>query len=172
MGGQGVTIGWPEILAIVSALLGIGIWVGRISANQGHLKEAADQDRALLKEFMQEIREDFKTLLGRTFAPTAIGTSPAQLTEFGEEIADAIGAIAWAIEEAKSVIADDDLRELQPFQVEAFCRNFVKVESAKAGVVQEKIQQAMYVFGIEQDRAFPVLSIPLREALLARKEVL
>ena len=200
-GGQDMTIGWPEILAIIAAvvaivgaLVGIGIWVGRISANLGHLKDTADQDRenfnavakqdresfkenadkdrAIVSDFMKEIREDIKTLLGRTATPTAVGTSPAQLTEFGEKIAEAIGAYDWAIDTAKSVSRDDALRDLRPFQVDAFCKGFVETQSTSGGIVQEKIERAVYEFGIDKDRASPVLHIPLREALLARKESL
>ena len=87
----------------------------------------------------------------------------------GRKVADVVDAHKWAEEAAQSVLADDVLLSLEPFQIEAFCENYVEEQSRHKGVIQNKIQQAIYEFGIDRDRALPVLRIPLREALLHRK---
>lgn len=91
------------VIANVGALVGIGVWVGRISANLGLLKytadqdrknfkEAADKDRAVLMDFMREIRHDIeKTLRQLPPSPVTSG-SPLRLTDLGERISGGIEA--------------------------------------------------------------------------------
>lgn len=165
---------WPFSAGeTVSGLLGIAVllcggayWVGCVNTDRSTFKTT-------LNEFMEEIRADIKDIFSRLPPPqTAEGASPAQLTEFGRKVADGVNARAWAEQAAQSVLADDDLLSLEPFQIEAFCDSYVEEQSRQEGIVQDKVQQAIYEFGIDRDRALPVLRIPLREALLHRKKSL
>lgn len=64
---------------VVTALVGIGIWIGGVNA-----------DRKNLAEFVREIREDIKTILSRLPPPEATGSSPLQLTDFGKALSSGI----------------------------------------------------------------------------------
>jgi len=64
------------------------------------------------------------------------------------------------------------LLSLKPYQIESFCQSYVERESEKGGVLEEKVEIAIYELGIDRDSALPVLRIPLREALLKRQEEL
>ncbi len=163
-----VTVG----IATVGTLIGIGIWVGKLNADQAHLKSDATADRSTLKDFMNEIRGDIKKILRSLPPQTATGASPSQLTEFGERVAKGIDAIGWATHEAGSVLEDEELVDLEPFEIEAFCEGYVQEESRKEGTIRDKVRRAIYDFGIDRDRALPVLRIPLREALLKRQAAL
>ncbi len=167
-------LGTPFIVTVgivsVGALVGIGIWVGRINANLEHLASDVTAHRSKLKDFMREIRDDIKKILRALPPPqTAVSASPTPLSEFGERVAAGVDALDWAAQTAKSILADKELQELEPFQIEAFCAIYLEKESRKKGIVQDKVQKAIYEFGVDLDRALPVLRIPLREALLIRR---
>lgn len=156
------------IIALLAAIGGIGYWIGQVNS-----------DRKSFKEFMKEIKDDIsgirdnvQKIFERLGPPTAASASPAQLTEFGERVAKGINAYEWATDAAGSVLDADRLLVLEPFQIEAFCENYVEQESQKEGIVQDKVQMAIYEYGIERERALPVLRIPLREALLKRRSAL
>lgn len=163
---------FTAILAVVSSLVGIGVWVGRISERLANLKENADNDRSVLKEFMQEIRDDIKKILRGLPPQTATGTSPMRLTDLGERIAESISALAWAAAEADSIINDETLLDLEPFQIEAFCERHVTDGASEEGTIRDKVLEAAYEFGIDKSLVLPVLRIPLRDALLKRREAL
>ena len=161
------------LVAFIAAVAKISRWSGQVDADRKNLKESAATDRSTLKEFMEEIRSDIKKILLALPPPrTAARARPAQLTEFGQEVAARVDAHAWAVRESQSILADATLIEMEPYQIEAFCGRHVTDQSRKQAPVQEKVQRAIYEFGIDMERALPVLRIPLRNALLSRREEL
>ena len=154
------------LLGIAALLCGGAYWVGCVNTDRSTFKTT-------LNGFMEEIRADIKDIFSRLPPKTAESASPAQLTEYGKKVADVVDAHAWAeAEAAKPVLNDETLLKFQPFQIEAFCENYLEEKSREKGVVQDKLQQAMYEFGIDRSNALPVLRIPLREALLRRRALL
>lgn len=160
-------------VAFIAAVAKLSRWSGQVDADRKQIKEAADTDRSTLKAFMEEIRADIKRILQALPPPrTAVGASPAKLTEFGPEVAAKVDAHAWAALESQSILDDATLLNLEPYQIEAFCERYVTEQFREDSLVQEKVQIAIYEFGIDMERALPVLRIPLRDALLSRKEEL
>ena len=158
-------------VTFIAAVARFSRWSGQVDADRKQLKETADTDRSTLKGFMEEIRADIKKILQALPPPrTAVGVIPAQLTEFGQEVAAKVDADGWAPLESRSILDDAALLDMEPYQIEAFCERYVKEQSQKGGLVQEKVQRAIYEFGIDMERALPVLRIPLRNALLTRKK--
>ena len=156
------------ILAVLAAIGGVGYWIGQVNS-----------DRKSFKEFMREIKDDIsgirdnvQKIFERLGPPTAASASPAQLTDFGEKVAKGIDAHEWASSTAKTILENHALLSLEPYQIEAFCQSYVERESEEGGVLEKKVQMAIYEFGIDRDRTLPVLRIPLREALLKRQEEL
>ena len=150
------------ILAGIAAMAGVGYWVGQINS-----------DRKSFKEFMREVRDDIKTILNRLPPePTAKGSSPMHLTDFGERIAKHIDTHGWAEDMAEQVMDGNVLLNLQPFKIEAFCDSYVEEQYEQESTVRDMLDNAIYEFGINKDQAFPVLRIPLREALLKRSAAL
>ena len=152
-------------LAILTALARFLYWTGKV-----------DGDREGFKAYMGEIRSDIKKIFQALPAPTATGANPLQLTEFGEQIAKRIGAWEWAASEARITLESDKLpqplKRLQPFQVEAFCESYIEQNSGRDGVIRDKLNEAIYEFGLNRERALPVLRIPLRQTLLEIKSKL
>ena len=136
---------WLETPVIVLVGLGvIGIlwkaaaWYGAVNQDRRTLKETADTDRTTFKEFMEEIRADIKKILQALPPPrTAVGASPAQLTEFGERVAAKVDAHAWAAMESQSILDDATLVSMEPYLIEAFCERYVAEQSRVEGLVQE-----------------------------------
>ena len=152
----------PVIVIAVLAVLGLlwkaAVWKGKV-----------DSDLPYLKSMMEEIRDDIKNIFQALPMPTAVGKSPTQLTEFGEKIANRIEVWEWASQEAESLLDDETLVGMEPFQIEAFREGYIDSGFQHQGTVQDKMNMAIYEFGIDRDRALPVLRIPLREALLKRQ---
>ncbi len=153
------------ILVIVTAIGGVGYGIGQVNAHKKYFEEFRNE----VKNEFSNIRDSLQKIFERLGPPTAASSSPAQLTDFGERVAKRINALEWAASTAKTILKDQDLLRLQPYQIESFCQDFVNRESTSGGSLEDKVLLAIYEFGIDRDRAFPVLSIPLREELLKRQ---
>ena len=96
-------------ITLVMALVGIGIWIGGVNADRkktrgfGEWKGKVDSERKSFKEFMQEVRDDIKTILSRLPPSEATRTSPLRLTEFGKALSAGISGAEWAGRIADSV---------------------------------------------------------------------
>ena len=135
--------------------------------------------REEIKTDIRDIRDKITEIVGQVGRATAVPESPRRLTAFGQEVADALGAQAWAEQEAKT---DDQLpitdfpvrgmkeavRALEPFQLDEFVRSYVHRVLRKDLALSDRVAACAYEFGIEQDRVIEVLRIVLRDELLDR----
>lgn len=66
-------VAWVASLSVVAGVaFALGTWKGKV-----------DSDRASFKEFMREVRDDIKEILGRLPSPTVTDASPLPLTACG-----------------------------------------------------------------------------------------
>lgn len=123
-------------VAFIATVAKLSRWSGQVDADRKQIKEAADADRSTLKAFMAEIRADIKKILQALPPPrTAVGASPAKLTEFGQQVAAKVDAHAWAAQESRSILDDATLIDMEPYQIEAFCDRYVTEQSREEGLV-------------------------------------
>ena len=140
-------------LGAVSALVTAGIWVGNVNS-----------DRETFRKFMTEVKADLReirtgvwTLLGN---PAAIESrSPAALTEYGEKIADAIGAVAWAKKEA--VTLKDEIKGKRGYEIEE--RAFAYVSAFD---LSPSVRETMWEHSYRVEHVQDVLAVVLRDELL------
>ena len=146
------------VLSVLAAVLGIGAWVGGVNS-----------DRTNFRDFMKEIRADFKTILTRlppTPAPVA-SESPLRLTEFGKRIAERAGVREWA-----AIVADDEMGKVQTlagekaYLVDEFCEDYVRRHLGET--YEAIVKECSYEFGIPQEGVRVVFKVVLRDALLQR----
>ena len=153
----------PAIFVAIAIAVGTALWKG------GRWTGKIDTELVSIKSLLAEVRDKLDKIFERLGPQTSSGASPAQLTEFGERVAKGVDAHAWAALTAESVLSDQKLLDLEPYQIEAFCDEYIANESREDGEIKDKVQKAVYEFGIDRDRVLPVLRIPLREALLSRR---
>lgn len=149
----------PEWLPVATAItlvvmiLGIGIWIG-----------AVNTDRTNFKEFMAEVRDDIKTILGR-LPPTEItSSSPLRLTELGKTISKGIDAPTWA---DRIVLSLQHVQDMEAYEIQDFCFEYVKDELALSKEEIRLIRSVAYENGVKEEQVRRVLAIEIRDKLLA-----
>ncbi len=100
-------------IAVVSVLVAIGIWVGSVNS-----------DRSKFNEFMKEVRDDIKKILGRLPPLAVASNSPLRLTEFGEAIAKQTNAEEWSEQIAPELAKEVESK--QPYEIQELCFNYVQ----------------------------------------------
>ena len=152
------------MVTCVTLIFKMGAWKGSTDTSLGNLRDDAKKDRAIVKEFMAEIREDVKHIFQRLSPPPpAIGQSPARLTDYGKDLSRSMAAERWAQELAPTLMSQVQGKEA--FQVDAFCR-----KRARRYAGTPRVLKAMYEFGRSKpDDMLVVLAIVLRDELLKRQ---
>ncbi|MYA32664.1 MAG: hypothetical protein F4164_05305 [Gemmatimonadales bacterium] len=149
--------GWVapvSVLGIVGALLGAGMWIG-----------AVNSDRKSFGEFMNEVRDDIKKILGRLGSAVADGNSPLRLNELGKAISEEINARAWADKHVPIVASR--LEGSEAFEIQDFCFAYVtQVEYTDSE--ERTIRRSAYENAIDAYEVRRVLAFELRDKLLAK----
>ena len=163
-----------DILPFVIAL-GVAIAFGHALYVVSGWTRNVNRDRRRFRRFMRTMREEISEIKGQISAildilqrvpqPVVVGASPLRLTEFGERIAECLGAKEWATQFAEGE-PFEVLQVMQPFQIDEFAANHVAERLDDD--ISKKVAQCAYEFGIERDAVLPALRVVLRDALLAR----
>ena len=153
-----------SLIAMGGILWRIASWKASIDQNIATMKENADEDRSVIRSFMEEIRDDIKEIFKSLGPATVEGGSPLRLTDFGKEIATHIGARTWASELAPQFV--DEVRDKKPFEVDRFCEEYVTRRLTEEW--KNKVAECAYEFGTRQDNVLPVLRVVLRDELFRR----
>ncbi len=143
-------------VGLVSALLGIGIWIGGVNS-----------DRENFKEFIREVREDIKKILRRLPPRTIEGASPLRLTELGRAISKELDAGKWAREVAPSVQCDAD----DAFGIQQLSFEYAKQEDSFSPAMVRAIRKSAFEHGIEEEQVRQVLALELRDVLLQQEDL-
>ena len=145
------------VLAILSLVFVIGKWVGGINEHRNTINTT-------LSDFMSEMLEDIKSILRRLPRTTIASSSPLSLTDFGQDISQALDAKAWARRTADEV--RDELAGKQDYEVQDFCFDYVRNQYRPEEDQKNRIGTIAYENGIDRQEVLNVLAIELRDALL------
>ena len=153
-------VAWVASLSLLSVVVGaafaFGTWKGKV-----------DSDRASFKEFMKEVRDDIKEILGRLPSPTMTDGSPLQLTDCGRSISERLGAAGLAQELAPLLQAQVEGKV--PYEIQEKCFDYVRHEYEPPEEVEARIKTCAYDHGIKRGQVLDVLAVELRDKLLAMK---
>lgn len=144
----------PASLAFVGLVFATGRWYSSVNS-----------DRANFKEFMDEVRQDVKEILARLPPTPVTGSSPLQLTDFGERMSEWLDAPEWAKGVAVTVELPD---QAEPFQLDEIARRYVHEQVHEAAIAL--IAKCAYEFGTEHGAVREVLRVVLRDELLKRAD--
>ena len=161
-------------IALVGGLVRFIYWMASVNAGRNTTKDDADKDRSSFKDaivklesmiqvFMGEVREDIKQILVRLPPPTVAGSSPVQLTDFGEKVSDYMSAKVWAEELAPALV--HEVENKPEFEVDEYCHSYVREQLDESGL-HVSVSASAYNFGIERDGVLSVLQVVLRNTLL------
>ena len=150
---------WVAVLSLLSvaagAIFAFGLWKGRV-----------DSDRASFKEFMKEVRDDIKQILGRLPSHTLTGGSPLQLTSLGGSISKRIGAAALAQDLVPFLQPQTEGRT--PYEIQEKCFDYVRHKYEPPDEVESLISTCVYDHGIDRGEVVDVLAVELRDKLPPR----
>lgn len=142
----------PAVLAVISVLVTIGIWIGSVNS-----------DRTKFNEFIKEVRSKLDKILDR-LPPLAVSSgSPLRLTEFGDKIAKQIDAERWSDQLASKVATE--VKNKTPYEIQEFCLTYVQ-ELEVSPEQNEVLHNCAYENGLEAKVVRRVLGIVLRDKLL------
>lgn len=152
----------PAVIAFVTLLGTVGIWIGRVNS-----------DRENFKEFMNEVRDDIGQIrddIGEIFrklpSSPVDSLSPLQLNDLGDQIADHMDAKASAGALSEKIL--EQIEGMEDFEIDEYSRNYV---SRLDEAWQRKISSSAYKFGLERNRIELVLAVVLRNVLLQRLQM-
>lgn len=142
----------PAVIAAVSILVTIRIWIGRVNS-----------DRENFKEFMKEVRDDIREIFRRLPPSPVDSLSPLQLNDLGDQIADHMDAKAWATALSEKTL--EQIAGMEDYEIDEYSRDFV---SRLDETWQRKISSSAYKFGLDRASIEVVLAVVLRNVLLER----
>ena len=144
-------------LAVVSGLIGIGIRVGKIN-----------EHRSTVSTFMEEIRKDIKTILGRLGPATTQTASPIRLTDLGRSISDALGASAWAADRVADLA--ERIADMPAYDIQVLAFEYVE-EFTPDEAMEDRIKQCAFENGLKRKQVLDVFAIELRDRLLRLRQL-
>lgn len=151
-------------IAISSALVTGGIWVGKVQSKMSDLSGLMPE----IRDGLSNIQESIKELLRRLPPKPVAGGSPLQLTDLGREIAVQIGADEWAWGKAEE-LAPEVIDFTAEFEFHAFADEYVRGSKFKpSDDFRRKIGACAYQNGVSTDQVKDVLVVVLRDVLLAK----
>lgn len=156
-----LTIPWWGWCGIVAALIGIGIWVGRVNS-----------DRESFKGFVKEIRTDIseiRTNINRIFerlpVPQLVKTSsPVTLTERGAEVSKTVQSKAWSDKHAPHLV--DGAHGKEEFEIFDLCVDYVRQQFQEDADLQRAVRAGAYEYGANEREVLKVYEVELRDAVL------
>ena len=142
--------GVVAVLALGGLIWKAGRWTGKV-----------DNDLGAIKDFMEEIRGDIKKIFAKIGPPLVASDSPLRLTELRQQVAECLGAHAWAARVAPGLLPR--IKGFKPFQIDGFADTEVAAHQSEW---EEKIAECAFKFGLRRADLPPVLGIALRDELL------
>lgn len=142
------------IIAIGGLIFACGRWVG-----------AVNSDRKTFKDFMAEVREDIKEILGRLPTKVVDSTSPIRLTELGRRVSAAVGAQALADELARNLLPQAEGK--RPHEIARLCTDYVNDAFEPTSEQLDLFDATAYEEGISPTEVRQVIVVELRDRLLA-----
>lgn len=147
------------------------IAVGHILWKVARWTHQTDQGLKDLPKAVKRIQKDLATVKNRVeklfdrIPPQPVaGSSPMELTEFGEKIAEALEAKGWAEGLRDDIF--DEVDGMEPYEVDEFCASYVRERLTPEW--QKKVAACAYEFGIDRSGIESVMRVVLRRELLRR----
>ena len=150
------------ILSVSGALVGIGIWIGRVNS-----------DREVFRAFIEKVEGNLETIadnIAQIFARISVMDrgSPLRLNELGRSIADSLGAKDWVADIAGSM--RDAMREKSEYEIQQQCFEYFRSEFKPDEKQDGKLKDCAYQSGVPVSVVLDVLALEMRDILIAARQ--
>ncbi len=145
----------------------ITTWKNRVDSVSGNLEDF----KKVVADFMKEIRDDVKDILGRLDPAVSRPGSPTTLTNLGNKVAEDIQAEQWVPQYAKShnhTIAESK----SPDEIQEECLHHAKLfllgkltEQGRQDII-DAMESSAYQNGLRLAQVYEVVGIKLRDEIL------
>lgn len=139
-------------IAIAAAIGKLLLWIGTQNESVGAVKKS-----------LRKLEDNSDQIL-LILAPEAKGSSPLQLTELGDRIAESIGSIGVVTEVYKNLV--NRTKEKTPYQVQKICLDYMENEFSPSVELKEAIENCAFENGVLPRNIRRVIAILVRNALL------
>ena len=164
------------ILSVSGALVGIGMWIGRVNSDREGFKahmERMDGHMARMDGHMARMESYFETISGNTaqiFLRLSImeRRSPLCLNELGRSIADTLDSRNWVADIASSL--RDSMRDKSEYDIQEFCFKYFRSEFQPNEEQDGKLKDCAYQSGVPVSVVLGVLALEMRDILIAAKQ--
>ena len=146
----------PIALVVIAVVTGVGklvYWMGEVNT-----------DRKGVNDFMKEIRDDVKEILGRLAPSPLAGGSPLRLTDLGKSISVTLEAKAWAERTAQGLQAQ--IEGKQPYEIHEISFAHVKDDFTPTDEQDARIKSCAYENALPRGKVLDVMAVELRDKLL------
>ena len=143
-------------VAVIVAILRIGMWVGSVS-----------EHKTTVTKFMDEIRDKIDQILVGLSGDVLRGKSPVQLTELGKKVSEDLSAKDWAKRIVPSIRSS--VANKEPYEIHDFCYDYVRNTLTLNDEQEAVVRRTAYENGIERFQVLNVLAVELRDSLLAER---
>lgn len=164
---------WEDLLSHplpwIVALVGVGIWVGKVNSQSSTFSSFMEEIRTELSRIHSRIDDIF----GKLGSSTTRTGSPIQLTDLGQSISETLGAPAWAASHAEMLV--DRVIKAPAYDIQALAFQYVEKEfpddGAEDTAMDALIKQSAYENGLKRKQVLDVLAIELRDCLLRLRQL-
>ncbi|MCY4007150.1 MAG: hypothetical protein OXE84_10085 [Rhodobacteraceae bacterium] len=155
---------WWVIVGLVITLLTVVIkvsqWTGRVNERLTGL----DERLQTVENLVRDIGTDIKKIFGVLPRAAVEGSSPVQLTEYGQQISVAVRASEWARQQAPCLV--DRLRGKEEFEIFESCVNHVSERWEQDLEFARAVRAGAYQIGTDTDTVLKVVHVELRDQVL------
>lgn len=155
---------------LVYVLIGVFVLVGVVAWRVGSWKKGVDDDRSNFKKFMDEIRDKINEIFLRLPPPITVSTSPIQLSEFGQKIADDVNVSGWVYDLAGDLQDDLPYPKGDPYGIQEWCFQYTQknlYENLDPSI-QTMLRDSAFKHGIELQKVLEVIGVVLRDIFFDR----
>lgn len=158
------------ILGCIGALGTFATFMLKFGLKVGEWKGTVDTDRNAFKTFMQEIKDDIKTILLRLPQSTTGHSSPIQLTELGGKVVDMVKPHGWIEDYATGLLNDIQSDDMSLYQIQEHAFSFAesgllsRLQTEKPEVVKA-IENCAFHHGISIGEVMKALGVVLRDKI-------
>ena len=153
------------LIAILTRVWNLGSWTSSVNKDLEALKDRAEDDRSVLREFMTEIRTDVKNIFRAMQFGMTERNSRVQLNERGKKASEDLEASRWAATHLHSLVGQ--CQDLPEHRTYALCRQYVDGNSSNW---PENADEVAYDLGTPRAALAEVLTIVLRDEILRELE--
>ena len=156
-----------SVVVIVTALLKLGAWKGRVDG-------IIDEVKGLRNDIRDQIRKELQWWFANAVSKRTIeAQSPTRLNDLGKDIARDLNAEDWAKALAGTLQTDAAAREVdEAYEADILAFDVIYGElTDRDQDMSARVSKCAYRRGLSRDDVLAVLQVVLRDALITRLEL-